>query len=146
MIGFDIVYLWTLLLVRVIHLNESRWPNKFDWTMTTTYLNNWTWPKLKPTNLMKTTNLNFTSGVLLISVPDIFFLVEEWSKVSQPVLAWEPWLRDLSKLTLQAYFWGLKLMLVGVANSSQIQKIRFVIVKIFWSYSDQFSVILIRSS
>ena len=28
---------------------------------------------------MKPTNLNFTSGVLLTSVPDVFFLVEEQS-------------------------------------------------------------------
>ena len=53
---------WT----RVIHLTESRWPNKFDQTMTTTNLNNWIWLKLKPTNLLKPGNLNFTSGVLLI--------------------------------------------------------------------------------
>ena len=35
--------------------------------MTTTNFNNWPWPKLKPTNLLKSTNLNFTFGVLLIS-------------------------------------------------------------------------------
>ena len=29
-------------------LTESRWPNEYDRTMTTTNLNNWTWPKLKP--------------------------------------------------------------------------------------------------
>ena len=41
---------------------------------------------------MKPTNLNFTSGVLLISVPDVFFLVEEQSEAwqeSQPVRACE---------------------------------------------------------
>ena len=70
-------------------------PNKddrieYDQTMTTTNLNNWTWQKLKPANLLKLTNLNYTSGVLLIYVPDVFFLVEgqrEAWQVSQPVRA-----------------------------------------------------------
>ena len=78
-----------------------------------------------------------------------FFLVEEQSEagqVSQPVQACEPGLGDLSKPTAPAYFLGVKLMFVGVANFGQTQKIRFVIVKIFQSYSNQFSVILIRSS
>ena len=44
-------------------------------------------------------------------------------------------------------FLGVKLMFVGVTNFGQIKKIRFVVVvKIFWSYSNQFSVILIWSS
>ena len=78
-----------------------------------------------------------------------FFLVEEGSEagqVSQPVGACEPGLWDLSKLTTPANFFVGKLMLVGVMNFGQIQKVRFVIVKIFWSYSNQFLVILIRSS
>ena len=77
------------------------------------------------TNLMKPTNLNFTSGVLLTSVPDVFFLVEERSEagqVSQPVRACEPGLGDLSKLTAPAYFFGEKLMFVGVMNFGKIQK------------------------
>ena len=37
-------------------------------------------------------------------------------------------------------------IIVGVANFGQIQKIRFVVVKIFRSNSNQFLVILIRSS
>ena len=52
----------------------------------------------------------------------------------------------LSKLTAPAYFLGVKLMFVGVANFGQIQKIRFVVVKICWLYSNEFLVILIRSS
>ena len=79
----------------------------------------------------------------------VCFLVEERSEagqVSQPVQACEPGLGDLSKLTAPAYFLGVKLMFVGVANFSQIKKIRFVIVNIFRSYSNQFLVILIRSS
>ena len=84
---------WKRQYSRVIHLTESRWPNEYDQTMTTTNLNNWTWQILKPTNLMKPTNLNLTSGVLLTSVPDVFF-VGEWSdgaskagQVFQPVRA-----------------------------------------------------------
>ena len=102
---------------------------------------------------MKPTNLNFTSGVLLISVPDVFFLVEERSdgaseagQVSQPVRACEPGLGDLSKPTAPAYFFGVKLMFVGVVKFGQIQKVMFVVVIIFRSYSNQFSVILIRSN
>ena len=41
---------------------------------------------------------------------------------------------------------GVKLMFVGVTNFGQIQKIRFVVVKIFQSYSNQFLVISIWSS
>ena len=36
----------------------------------------------------------------------------------------------------EAYFFGVKLMFVGVVNFSQVQKIRFVGVKIFWSCSN----------
>ena len=76
---------------------------------------------------MKPKNLNFTSRVLLTSVPDVLLLVEERSKagqVSQPVPACEPGLGDLSKPTPPEYFLGVKLMFVGVMNFSQIQKIR----------------------
>ena len=66
--------------------------------------------------------------------------------MSQPVRACEPGLGDLSKPTSPAYFLGVKLMFVSVMNFGQIQKIRFVVVKIFWSNSNQFSVILIGSS
>ena len=72
-----------------------------------------------------------------------FFLVEERSEagqVSQLVRACKPGLGDLSKLTATAYFFGGKLMLVGVMNLGRIQKVRFVVVKIFRSYSNQFSV------
>ena len=143
--------LWLLVTIiwRNNHLTELTWPNEYDRTMTTTNLNNWIWPKLTPTNLLKPTNLNFTSGVLLISVPDVFFLVEERSEagqVSQPVRACEPGLGDLSKPTAPAYFFGVKLMFVGVVKFGQIQKIMFVVVIIFWSYSNRFSVILIWSN
>ena len=37
-------------------------------------------------------------------------------------------------------------MFVGVMNFGQVQKIRFFVVKIFWSNSNKFLVILIRSS
>ena len=72
--------------------------------------------------------------------------------MSQPVRACEPGLRDLSKPTAPAYFLGVKLMFVGVmlmfvgvVNFSQVQKIRFFVVKIFGSNSNQLLVILIRS-
>ena len=55
-------------------------------------------------------------------------------------------LGDLSKLTVPEYFLGVKLMFVSVMNFDQVQKIKFVLVKNFWSNSNQFSVILIRSS
>ena len=115
--------------------------------MTTTNLNNWTWPKLKPTNLMKpydcgTPNLHAWC----------FFLVEEprdgaseAGQVSKPVQACEPGLGELSKLTAPAYFWGVKLMFVSVVNFGHVPKLRFVGVKILWSKSNQNLVILIRS-
>ena len=80
---------------------------------------------------MKPTNLNFTSGVLLISVPSVFFLVEERGEagqVSQPVGACKLGLGDLSKPTTPAYFFGINLMFVGVMNFGQVQKIRFVVI------------------
>ena len=83
----------------------------------------------------------------------MLFFVEERSggaieagQLSQPVRACDLGLGDLSKLTPPAYFLGVKLMFVGVANFGQTQKIRFIVVKIFWSYSNQFWVILIWSS
>ena len=78
---------------------------------------------MKPANLLKPTNLNFTSGVLLISMPDVFFLGEERSEagqVSQPVRA------DRTSI-----FFGVKLMSVGVVKFGQVKKIRFVGVIIF---------------
>ena len=32
---------------RVIHMTEWRWPNEFDWIMTTRNLNIWTWTKIE---------------------------------------------------------------------------------------------------
>ena len=66
--------------------------------------------------------------------------------MSQPVLACGPALEDLSKPTVPAYFWGVKVMFVGFMNFGRIQKIGFVVVKIFQSYSNKFLVILIWSS
>ena len=87
-----------------------------------------------------------------------FFLVEEQSDGASEASSY--WLWQLSKPTPPAYFLGVKLMFVGVMNFGQIKKIRFVVVnifrsysinkvrrcEIFWSYSNQFLVILIRSS
>ena len=56
---------------------------------------------------------------------DVFFLVEEGSeagRVSQPVGACEPGLGNLSKPTPPAYFFGVKLMFIGVMNFGQNQK------------------------
>ena len=80
------------------------------------------------------TNLNFTSGVLLTSVPDVFF-VEEQSQVGQ-----------VSQLTALAYFWGVKLMFVGIMNFGHIPTLKFVGVKIFQSKSNPNLVVLNRSS
>ena len=121
-------------IMRNVHLTNSRRPNEYDRTMTMANLYNWTWPKLKPTNLIKPTNLNLTSGVLLTSVPDVFFLRKSKARLG-----------DLSKLTAPAYFWGVKLMFVGDVNFSHVPTLRFVGVNIFWSYSNQNSIILIRS-
>ena len=81
-----------------------------------------------------------------------FFLVEEQSdgaieagQVFQPVWAWELGLGDLSKLTAPAYFWGVKLMFVGVVNFGHVPTLRFISVRIFWSKFNQNLVILIRS-
>ena len=57
------------------------------------------------------------------------------------------------QLTTPAYLLGVKLMFVGVMlmfvgvmNFGQVKKIRFFVVKIFRSNSNQFLVILIWSS
>ena len=65
--------------------------------------------------------------------------------MSQPERACEPGLGDLSKLTPPAYFWGIKLMFVGVMNFSHVPTLRFVIVKCFRSKSNPNLVILNRS-
>ena len=64
--------------------------------MTTTKLNNWTWPKLKPTNL------NFKSGVLLISVPDVF--LRSWDGVCMNI---QPAVTILSDSLLKVYIWPI---------------------------------------
>ena len=74
-----------------------------------------------------------------------FFLVEERSEagqVSQPVRACKLRLG----LGVKLLFVSVMFMFVGVMNFSHVQKIRFVIVKICWSNSNQFLVILIWSS
>ena len=91
-------------LMRVIHLTESRWPNEYDWTMTKTNLNNWTWLKLKPTNLMKLTNLNFTSKVLLTSVQSDG--ASQAGQVSQPVWALSRGWGTCPSQPHQHIFWG----------------------------------------
>ena len=113
---------------RNIHFTDSRWPNEYDQTMTPMNLNNWTWPKLKPANLNLPTNLNFTSGVLLTSVPDVFFLVQERSDGASE--AGGPVQADRTNI-----FFGVKLMFVSVVNFGHIPTLRFVGVKIFWSKS-----------
>ena len=47
------------ILKRNTYMTKSRCQNEYDRIMTTMSFNNWTWPKLKPTNL------KITSGVLL---------------------------------------------------------------------------------
>ena len=44
---------WWSIFKRVFNMTKWRWPYEFDRTMTTTNLNNWTWPKLKLTKLLK---------------------------------------------------------------------------------------------
>ena len=72
-------------------------------------------------------------------MPDVFFscrgVKQGWADVSLRAGAGAP-----------AYFWGVKLMFVGVMNFGQYQKIRLVVVKVLGSYSNQFLVILILSS
>ena len=109
-------------------------------------LNNWTWPKLKLTNLLEPTNLNFTSGVLLTSVLDVFFC---WVKQGWAGVPASASLRARARGPVQAdhtsIFLGVKIMFVGVMNFGHVPKLRFVCVKIFWSKSNQSLVILIRS-
>ena len=85
-------------------------------------------------------------------MPDVFYLVDERSdgaskagQVSQPVQACKPGLGDLSKPIAPAYFWGVKLMFVGVVNFGHVPTLRFVGVNIFWSKSNQNLIILIWS-
>ena len=63
--------------------------------------------------------------------------------MSQPVRACEPGLGDLSMSTAPAYFFGVKLMLVSVVKFGQVQKIRFIGVKIFRSYLINFRSYLV---
>ena len=121
------------LFQRVNHLTQSRWPNEYYQTVTTMNLIFWIWSKLKLINLMKPTNLNFTSGVLLTSMPDVFFLLEKRSeagKVSQPVRACEPGLGYLSKPTAPAYFWGVKFFYFFLF----FYFLFFNVIDFWWSY------------
>ena len=82
---------------------------------------------------MTTTNLIFWIWPKLKPTNHLFGLLYFYSEYSAYLLIWS--------------FFGVKLMLVvGVMKFGQIQKVRFVVVKIFRSYSNQFSVILIWSS
>ena len=49
------------------YMTELRWQNEYDRMTTTTNVNNWIWPKLKPTNL------KLRSGVLPTVPLDVFF-------------------------------------------------------------------------
>ena len=69
----------------------------------------------------------------------MFFLVEEQSdraskagQVSQPVRTCNSGLGDLSKLTAPAYFWGVKLMFVGVINLRSNSKNKVCSCENFW--------------
>ena len=80
----------------------------------------------------------------------MFFRVEERSdrasqagQVSQPVQACEPGQGDLSKLIVPAYFFGVKLMFVGVVNFGQVQKKGSSVWKIFGHILTLISVIFI---
>ena len=85
-------------------------------------------------------------------MPDVFYLVDERSdgaskagQVSQPVRACKPGLGDLSKPIAPAYFWGVKLMFVGVVNFGHVPTLIFFGANIFWSKSNQNVIILIWS-
>ena len=52
------------------------------------------------------------------------------------VRACQPGLGDISKPTAPAYFWGVKLMFVGVVSFSLVPLLRFVVLKIFRSFSN----------
>ena len=119
--------------VRNTYMTKSNWQNDMteSWqkqTLTIEHDQNW-----------NPTNLNLTSRVLLTSVPDGFFLAEEWSdgpsKAGQ-VRAYEPGLGDLSKPTAPAFFGGVKLMFVVVVFFGHVQLLRFFIVKNFRSCSN----------
>ena len=97
---------------------------------------------------MNLTNLNFTSRVLLTSMPDVFSCrgaKQGWARVpaSASLRAW-------AGGPVQAYrtsiFLGVKLLFVSIMNFGQIQKVRFIIAKIFQSNSYQLLVILIWSN
>ena len=77
----------------------------------------------------------------------MFFLEEEQSdgaseawQVSQPVRACKPGLGPGGPVQANhtSIFLGVKLMFDGVMNFGQVQKIRFIVVKIFWSYSNPY--------
>ena len=59
-----------------------------------------------------------------------FLQKNQWN-VSQPVRACEPGLGDLSKPTAPAYFFVVKVMLVGVVNFGQTQNEGLSVWKIF---------------
>ena len=87
---------------------------------------------------MKPTNLNFTSGVLLTSLPNVFFLERSEASLSRCPSQCEPGLGDLSKPPAPAYFWGVKLMFVGVVNFGHVQLLTFIILKNFESCSNPY--------
>ena len=107
------------------------WTNQDDGKNMT---NNWTWPKLKPTNLNLPTNLNFTSGILLTSVPDVFSCRgAKWGWAGLPA--------DCTSI----FFW-VKVNVCQCHKFCHIPTLKFVSVKIFRSKSNPNLVILNRSS
>ena len=102
---------------------------------TTTNLKLWIWLKLKPTNLDHKDWSVITSGVLLTSMPDIFFIVDEWSEVVPASVSFQA----RAGGHVQAEGTILKITYFSVRFE------KFVVVKIFRSHSNPFLVIFIRS-
>ena len=81
-------------------------------------------------------------------MPDVFFRFGEvkqgWAGVPASA-SLRAGAGDLSKLSVPAYFWGVKLKFVIVIFFGHVQLLRFVLVKNFQSFSCQNSVIFIQS-
>ena len=107
-------------------MTDSRWSNEYDQNMTTMNLNNWTWPKLKPTNLNLPTNLLFDQHLHYF-----------WDLLRHCIYVTDsPYEKHI--------FGGVNLMFVGVMNFGLIPTLMLVGVKIFWSKSNPNWVILNR--
>ena len=117
-------------------MTEWIWPTLQQWrTLFIEYDQNWNWQTL----------------TLCEGSPNLRFWSNRASKApqwSQPVWACKPGLGDLSKLTAPACSWSeLNVCRCHKNNKfcGHFQKLSFVIVVIFRSYSKQFLVIFIRS-